>query len=75
MSKEQPIVKSEISGGQYPKGRHHDLSGMIIGVGPFHNHQLTGSVLCTDLEQIQRYIKMDTLKGKYQYHHYKRHDY
>ena len=74
MRKDLRPVKSEASGGQHPKDHHHSLSGLNIGVSTFHHNQLILSVWCRDLEHIQRYIQMDTLKGEPQHYHYQRHD-
>ena len=72
MSKNQPLVNPEASGGQHPKYHHHAPSGIILGV---NHHQFTLSESFPDLEQSQRYIPMDTIKGTPQHSHYQNHDY
>ena len=74
LGKEQLIVKTEVSGGQRPKYQHHNISGRIQGVVPFNHHQFILLEWYLDLEQIQRYIPMDNMKGKYQHNYYQRND-
>ena len=46
------------------------MSGRITVYGTSHQHQLIFSEWYLDLEQIQIYIKMETLKGETQHHYY-----
>ena len=50
--KDKPLINHEASGGSYQKYHIHTLSGIIPGVGLFHNHKLIWLEWYPDLEYI-----------------------
>ena len=67
LKKRQPLVNPEAFRGHHQKDHHRVLSRRFTGYGPLHNHQLILLEWCLDLEQINSYIKMETMKGEPQH--------